>query len=219
MDAETLKFSHIFRDLSEQTIFLIAHELVEEYKYSPGITVMPQSLRSIIIPNSKDRFKFDISNLAPPELPSRQKYKKRLSLIRRPTSLDFSLNRGASIIRKSPKGDDHQEKKEHEGIYIIKDGKCQIRNLQDKHALTTLITGDFFGESEFLEVIGFTYFGDIITVSDVDFWFIPASKMQRIPEYDQIKMKSNCVRENERIARLIHQCSIRYGINSYDMKY
>lgn len=94
---------------------------------------------------------------------------------------------------------------------MLKDGKCVIRNPRDGYKVSTLISGDVFGEDEALRVTGYNHFGDIYTSEESMFWFISRENMERIPEYDLQKMRRNCKRNDSRLQQLAARCEERYG--------
>ena len=73
--------------------------------------------------------------------------------------------------------------------------------------------GDFFGESDLLKNIGYTFYGDIVASSDdLECWFIPKKNFSKIPLYEQIHMKENakCRRD---ILMLSFEYSRKYKID------
>lgn len=55
--------------------------------------------------------------------------------------------------------------KDSDGIYIVKKGKCVVKNPYDKYTVKMLYPGDLFGENDILKVNGYNAFGDIYTYS------------------------------------------------------
>ena len=87
-----------------------------------------------------------------------------------------------------------------DGIYIINKGIWQVINRKDNYTWCELFKGDCFGESEVLDIVDPTYFGDIFAKSDVDVMFISYENLKKIPyfEFDSMintmkgKYKSVC---------------------------
>jgi hypothetical protein len=65
-----------------------------------------------------------------------------------------------------------------------------IRNHDDGYVSKSLHQGDYFGESDCLKVLGYTFYGEIVADSDdVECWFIPAGDFWKIPLFEQLTMK------------------------------
>ena len=59
-------------------------------------------------------------------------------------------------------------------MYLIISGHCIIKNHDDNFESKILIKGDYFGDSDILKCVGYSFFGDIYAHSDsVECWFIP----------------------------------------------
>ena len=77
------------------------------------------------------------------------------------------------------------------GLYLIKQGYCAVRNHDDGFQAKRLNQGDFFGESDLLKCVGYSFFGEIVADSDdVECWFIPQEKFAKIPLFEQMHMKT-----------------------------
>ena len=73
---------------------------------------------------------------------------------------------------------------EIEGIFIIVKGIWKVINRKDNYVCWELFKGDWFGESEVLNILDWTYFGDIFAKSDVDVMYISYKNFNRIPYYE-----------------------------------
>ena len=81
-----------------------------------------------------------------------------------------------------------------EGLYFITKGCCIVRNHDDSYCSKKLKQGDFFGESDLLKCIGYTFFGEIVADSDdVECWFIAADEFWKIPLFEQVHMKEKAL--------------------------
>jgi hypothetical protein len=99
------------------------------------------------------------------------------------------------------------------GIYLIDYGTCNLTHRYDGFNCRELRRWDFFGECDLLKVIGYTYFGDIVAVSDeVRTLFISNAKFKKIPVYEQLVMKQYCQARQD-IAQLSYMFSTRFNID------
>lgn len=99
------------------------------------------------------------------------------------------------------------------GFYLIKEGYCQVVNRDDQYRAKLLKKGDFFGESDLLQCVGYSFFGEIVADSDdVECWFIPEEKFIKIPLFEQIHMKQYA--ENRRdVVMMSFDYSKRYKLD------
>ena len=70
------------------------------------------------------------------------------------------------------------------GIYIINKGVWKVINRKDNYTWWELFKGDCFGESEIINFIDWTYFGDVYAKSDVDVMFISYENIKKIPYFE-----------------------------------
>ena len=71
------------------------------------------------------------------------------------------------------------------GMFLIETGTCHVIHKYDGFNSRELRRWDFFGESELLKVVGYSYFGDIVAVSDeVRILFISNANFKKIPVYE-----------------------------------
>lgn len=82
----------------------------------------------------------------------------------------------------------------NDGLYIIESGTCHLVHRNDQFNAREMRRWDFFGECELLKCIGYTYFGDVIAVSEkeVRTLFISKANFKKIPVYEQLVMKQYC---------------------------
>ena len=75
---------------------------------------------------------------------------------------------------------------------MITNGYAWVRNTDDQYNAKKLRQGDFFGESDILKTVGYTFFGEIVADSD-DFEvnFISADQFWKIPLFEQVFMKQH----------------------------
>lgn len=107
----------------------------------------------------------------------------------------------------------HHDKIEvQEGFYLILDGSCIVRNHDDKYVCKKLKRSDFFGESDILKIIGFDFFGDIITETPIVCYFISKDNFNKIPLYEQNMIKKYA-ESREVIKLLSYEYSQRYKID------
>jgi len=71
------------------------------------------------------------------------------------------------------------------GLYYISKGHCVVQNKDDGHCSKTLTQGDFFGESELIKSVDYTFFGEIIALGDVECWYLPQEHFNKIPYFEQ----------------------------------
>ena len=71
------------------------------------------------------------------------------------------------------------------GFYFITKGYAAVRNHDDGFMAKKLMQGDYFGESDPLKVVGYTFFGEIVADSDdLECWFIRKDQWRRIPLFE-----------------------------------
>jgi len=89
-----------------------------------------------------------------------------------------------------------------QGFWIIKKGKCIVQN---KHnTVTTLMSGYIFGESQLFKTKGYDCFGDIIADSkETKLWFITYKDIKKLPQYDYVKLKENCLKGYTQVCHLL----------------
>ena len=99
------------------------------------------------------------------------------------------------------------------GIYLIDSGTCHLLHKYDGFNCRELRRWDFFGECDLLKVIGYTYFGDIVAISDeVRTLFISNANFKKIPVYEQLVMKQYCQARQD-IAQLSYMFATRFNID------
>ena len=103
-----------------------------------------------------------------------------------------------------------------DGIYIIDSGKCRVVNPSDGREFKMLLKSDFFGESEFLKVVDYAQFGDIVAVSDVTCIFIPRECLHRIQFHELNKLRDHCLKRAE-IERLSSKVASIYNLRQRDL--
>ena len=69
-------------------------------------------------------------------------------------------------------------------MYYISEGHCLVRNAADGYCPKTLTKGDFFGESELIKGVDYTFFGEIVAKSDVQCWHLPIEHYGKIPYFE-----------------------------------
>jgi len=74
-------------------------------------------------------------------------------------------------------------------MFYISKGHCCIVNKDDGYQSRVLGSGDFFGESELIKCVDFTFFGDIIAQDDVECWCLPHEYYDKIPYFEQNLMQ------------------------------
>ena len=58
-------------------------------------------------------------------------------------------------------------------------------NPDDGYVAKRLKQGDYFGESDLLKAVGYSFFGNIIADSDdLECWFIKMKDLSRIPAFE-----------------------------------
>jgi len=70
------------------------------------------------------------------------------------------------------------------GLYYISEGHCLVRNTGDWYCPKTLTRGDFFGESELIKCVDYTFFGEIVAKGDVQCWYLPIEHYSKIPYFE-----------------------------------
>ncbi|TNV73380.1 hypothetical protein FGO68_gene4626 [Halteria grandinella] len=106
----------------------------------------------------------------------------------------------------------HIQEKECDGVYIIDTGRCSVVNPYDNYHFASLSRGDYFGESHFLKIPSYNYFGDIITdatVSEVTCFFISEKDFQRIPLHEMLKLRDHAIK---RLTTLQYSANRKYGV-------
>ena len=197
---QSLSKISIFNGVTEQTLYLIVHEISEERTFPAGTTLCIISRRSAFAETKKA-----VPSSVAEDDSEADAGKKLLSTCE--NSLGAVKVFGSQLVSES------------DGFYAILEGKCTIKNTRDGYTVGTLQTGEFFGESEFLFVMGYNYFGDIVTTTPCKFHFIPREKLRRIPEYDQKRMKENCNLNKANLTKLVFTCAEKYGGNPYEIRY
>lgn len=98
------------------------------------------------------------------------------------------------------------------GFYLIKQGHCLVQNHDDHYRAKVLKQGDFFGESDLLQCVGYSFFGEIVAeTDDVECWYIPEERFVRIPLYEQERMKELAEKRRD-VVMLSFEYSKRYKI-------
>ncbi len=246
-DVQMLRLSHIFTDVTEQTCYTIAYELSEERTVPAGTMVCRQSKRSYFNAKAEDLrsnrtakrigevMRSPVAKLSPElgklgrlgpiaESPESRQGKfmaaTRDIMVQQQSEATSQLTQSYESSKECVEMlDMFVEGDETDGIYFILEGKCTIRNPRDEYNVATLQTGDFFGESESLETMGYNYFGDVWTLTPATFRIIPRRKVAKIPEYDRARMKLNCTTHHAHLSKLVAHCADRYGGNRYKIKY
>jgi len=203
---------HLFKNITDQSLYLIWYELAKERCASKGDKVCLMS-KSSSFNIKRKQFKVDLKDIL----------KKKVNDI--PT-LTQRTNEGIEeLVRVYDTSKELSEKinndllKETEGLYIIMSGKCEIRNPNNNYLVDTIQPNDFFGECDFFEAIGYNYFGDIIAIEDCTFLYISKDKLKLIPEYDKQVIRKNSMKNKNRIQDLVFQSTKVYGGNPYLIKY
>ena len=102
------------------------------------------------------------------------------------------------------------------GLFLIIDGSAVVRNTDDGFVNKKLKQGDFFGESDLLHTVGYTFFGDIIAESEVvEVLFIPSEKFSKIPLYEQVEMRRICQARKD-LQMLIYSYCRKYPVTESD---
>jgi len=237
LEIELLSISKIFNGLSEQTLFLLVHELISHKTEPANSLICKASPHSVFIPKAKNLWMAGLTKfIMGPNSPLKNvmkstsmnmdedNFSQKLEESSQNEHPKNPVQRKTSVIMQKVmlkvKGRSNTMKlvdltnaseDENNGIYIIREGKCFVKNPTDNYTLITLIAGDVFGENEILRIKGYNYFGDIYTENETHFWQIPKKVIERIPEYDLDRMKKNCQENNERIINLLNKCQDRYG--------
>ena len=68
-------------------------------------------------------------------------------------------------------------------------------------------------------MIGWDYFGNIITIDECELLYISKSNLALIPEYDQKRMRENAIKSKGKLSKYIFKCSEIYEINPYAIKW
>jgi len=184
----------LFKDITPQTLCLIIYELKKRREVDEGVRVCRMLNRSIFKTETVKGNQIKTSNTSLQDIAS-------------------VYNTSNTFLQKI----NRKLQEECDGLYLILEGKCQVRNV--KHVVDTLQVKDYFGASEFFEEIGYSYFGDIITREKCTFAFISKEDMKRIPEYDKAIIRDNNLKNKSRITKLLFQCTAIYGGNPYEIKY
>eukprot|EP00826_Nyctotherus_ovalis_P022974 TRINITY_DN17704_c0_g1_i2.p1 TRINITY_DN17704_c0_g1~~TRINITY_DN17704_c0_g1_i2.p1 ORF type:complete len:247 (+),score=46.14 TRINITY_DN17704_c0_g1_i2:936-1676(+) len=195
----------VFESISEQSLYLIVHELVKEKKISKGTLLYAMASQSAF----KDKFNINSKNLVRPKRSSLSMSKK-----------DYDLVKELVDVFDSSKGLSHRIESsfptESKGFYIIVKGKCEVRNPKG-YVATAIKARDYFGESDYLGMMDYTFFGNVVAVEDCTLLYLSRESLAQIPEYDQIQMRENARRNKQRVVRLIFQCAHYHNLNPYDL--
>ena len=82
-------------------------------------------------------------------------------------------------------------------------------NRKDKYLCWELFKGDCFGEWEILNILDWSFFGDIYAKSDVDIMYISYENFKRIPFYELDAMLKSL---KERYNSVWYTLSNRYQV-------
>jgi len=196
---EKLQKSSVFNNVSEQTMFLIVREL-------SIIKAIPPTNVKLCEISKKSLYKNSIKSKPVKNTNYHSEFCQDLL-----KTCDITLEKLNKI--------GEQFNLESDGLYIILEGKCVIRNQRDLNIISQIQFPDFFGESEIFGTVGYNFFGEIISAGSTELkcLFIDKEKFKKIPEFEQKKMKENCSRINTNLTKLVFQCCERYGGNPYEI--
>jgi len=197
----------LFKNISEQTLYLIAHELGKEKIVSKNTMVYSMLKGSAFA--KKKTFSIDIKASL---------NKHNLSLVKK-DNVNKDLIDICEVSKKVSRKIHERLLIESKGLYIILSGNCEIKNPRNDYIVSTIQTGDFFGGSDFFNEIGYDYFGNITTFQDSSFLYISKNNLKKIPLYDQQQMRVNARKNKVRLRKIIFQCTEIYGGNPYTIKY
>jgi len=197
----------IFEKVSEQSLYLISHELMREKKVVKGTLLCGMDAQSIF----RDKLNTN---------PKTWFQSKRNSLSIE--NKDYELVKELVDIFDSSRGLTQRIKDnfliESEDFYILTKGACEIRNPKN-YTPTVIKPHDYFGANNYLGIMGYSTFGNIIAVEDCVLIYLPKESLMKIPEYDQIQMRESAKKNKQRIRKLIFQCAKHHGLNPYDIKW
>eukprot|EP00826_Nyctotherus_ovalis_P024501 TRINITY_DN18943_c0_g1_i1.p2 TRINITY_DN18943_c0_g1~~TRINITY_DN18943_c0_g1_i1.p2 ORF type:complete len:119 (+),score=12.33 TRINITY_DN18943_c0_g1_i1:256-612(+) len=90
------------------------------------------------------------------------------------------------------------------GLYVVKKGRCVVRDINNYNTIAYLTSGDVFGESELLGSKGYDCYGDIIAeTKEAKLWYIAYGNVKKLPSYDYARLKENCIKNYTRMHQLL----------------
>lgn len=182
-----LKKCPLFADVTEQSIYFIAHNLAKEKVARDEVKVYSMMKQS---PFYKSSLNPSLNREGIPTLENTY----------------IKCNKLHQIVYNALLN-------QPEELYVIVNGKCSIRHPQDNYAVGQVGVGEFFGESELLGEMGYDYFGDII--ADRGATFLCIKGLKRVVAYDLKQVKENAKKHKRKLIKMIFACTKLYGGNPY----
>lgn len=175
----------LFKHLNKLTVMSLVSEIIQIRKFKKGDLIMEQSNYSPTNSHSRQYYEVRLSkfaeSIASKSLAGTNKSKRAL----RPGSSIPTMTLGSVVNSPKAEGSEKFKKKEEPpqeeaesedlqvGFYFITKGTAAVRNHDDGYVAKKLTQGDYFGESDPLKVVGYTFFGEIVADSDdLECWFI-----------------------------------------------
>ena len=201
---EELEKSFLFKGITEQSLYLIAHELAKIIKIKKE-TIVYNMLKRSAFNDRKKRFKQELREAI-------KRNKKKMQTI---DDEKFEENNDLKNVYKLSKECTQRINNDlldtSEGLYVIMKGKCEVRNPCDNTTIGTIQKRDFFGESDFFQAMGYNYFGNIITAEDCEFIYIEHKNLNLISIYDRDLMIQNSTKNKQKMSKMVFQCAEIYG--------